>query len=65
LFSYPAAANIAVDWAANLDLCSALRAFEQGGIFKFEYADTLICEAYYSREAYLYKGGIFRYVRSF
>ena len=32
-FSYPAAVTITGDWAANLGLCSALRAFEQGGIF--------------------------------
>jgi hypothetical protein len=31
---------------------------------KFEYADSPICEAYYSREAYMYKGGIFCYIRS-
>ena len=32
-FSYPAAVTITGDWAANFGLCSALRAFEQGGIF--------------------------------
>ena len=32
-FSYPAAVTITGDWAANLSLYSALRAFEQGGIF--------------------------------
>ena len=28
-----AAVTITGDWAANLGLCSALRAFKQGGIF--------------------------------
>jgi hypothetical protein len=32
-FSYPAAVTINGDRAANLGRCSALRAFEQGGIF--------------------------------
>jgi hypothetical protein len=33
LFSYLVAVTIAGDRAANLGLCSAFRAFEQGGIF--------------------------------
>jgi hypothetical protein len=32
-FSYPAAVTITGDRAANFGLCSALRVFEQGGIF--------------------------------
>ena len=32
-FRYPAAVTITGDWAAISGLCSALRAFEQGGIF--------------------------------
>jgi hypothetical protein len=36
-FSYLVAVTIAGDRAANLDLCSALRAFEQGGIFIVPY----------------------------
>jgi hypothetical protein len=32
-FSYPAAVTITGDWAANLGPCSALRGFEQGGVF--------------------------------
>jgi hypothetical protein len=33
IFSYMAAVTITGDRAANLGLCSALRAFEQGGVF--------------------------------
>jgi hypothetical protein len=33
IFSYLAAVTITGDRAANLGLCSALRAFEQGGVF--------------------------------